>query len=526
MSAKPAYLYDTTLRDGTQGEGFQLSVLDKLRIAERLDAFGIDFIEGGWPGSNPKDVEFFREAKSLKLKHAKLAAFGSTRRANTPVGDDPQVALLLEAETPVVTIFGKSWELHVTEVLRTTVEENRAMIRDTVAHLVKHGREVMYDAEHFFDGYKDSPEHALSTLEAAAEGGAACLVLCDTNGGTLPDEIVQICAAVRERLPNVPFGIHTHNDCELAVANAVAAVKAGATQVQGTINGYGERTGNCNLTSVIPILQLKLGMPVVSRLEKLRDLSYFVDDVSNNPHFARAAFVGRTAFAHKGGMHVNAVQKLARSYEHIEPASVGNEQNILVSELSGQSNILIKAGELGLPLEKGSAEASAVLKRVKELENEGYSFEAAGGSLELLIRRELGNHARPFDLTEYHTSFRQYRDGHPPVCEATVKLMVDGTPELTVAEGRGVVNALDLALRKALLPFFPEISEVSLVDYKVRIIDSHDATAAKTRVLIVSTDGENNWGTVGVSENIIEASWLALVDGIDLFLQRRRVAGS
>ncbi len=524
MSAKPAYLYDTTLRDGTQGEGFQLSVLDKLRIAERLDAFGIDFIEGGWPGSNPKDVEFFREAKSLKLKHAKLAAFGSTRRANTPVGDDPQVALLLEAETPVVTIFGKSWELHVTEVLRTTVEENRAMIRDTVAHLVKHGREVMYDAEHFFDGYKDSPEHALSTLEAAAEGGAACLVLCDTNGGTLPDEIVQICAAVRERLPDVPFGIHTHNDCELAVANAVAAVKAGATQVQGTINGYGERTGNCNLTSVIPILQLKLGIPVVSRLEKLRDLSYFVDDVSNNPHFARAAFVGRTAFAHKGGMHVNAVQKLARSYEHIEPASVGNEQNILVSELSGQSNILIKAGELGLPLEKGSAEASAVLKRVKELENEGYSFEAAGGSLELLIRRELGNHARPFDLTEYHTSFRQYRDGHPPVCEATVKLMVDGTPELTVAEGRGVVNALDLALRKALLPFFPEISEVSLVDYKVRIIDSHDATAAKTRVLIVSTDGENNWGTVGVSENIIEASWLALVDGIDLFLQRRRVA--
>ena len=526
MSAKPAYLYDTTLRDGTQGEGFQLSVFDKLRIAERLDAFGIDFIEGGWPGSNPKDVEFFREAKSLKLKHAKLAAFGSTRRANTPVGDDPQVALLLEAETPVVTIFGKSWELHVTEVLRTTVEENRAMIRDTVAHLVKHGREVRYDAEHFFDGYKDSPEHALSTLEAAADGGAACLVLCDTNGGTLPDEIVQICAAVRERLPNVPFGIHTHNDCELAVANAVAAVKAGATQVQGTINGYGERTGNCNLTSVIPILQLKLGMPVVSRLEKLRDLSYFVDDVSNNPHFARAAFVGRTAFAHKGGMHVNAVQKLARSYEHIEPASVGNEQNILVSELSGQSNILIKAGELGLPLEKGSAEASAVLKRVKELENEGYSFEAAGGSLELLIRRELGNHARPFDLTEYHTSFRQYRDGHPPVCEATVKLMVDGTPELTVAEGRGVVNALDLALRKALLPFFPEISEVSLVDYKVRIIDSHDATAAKTRVLIVSTDGENNWGTVGVSENIIEASWLALVDGIDLFLQRRRVAGS
>lgn len=521
MSAKPVFLYDTTLRDGTQGEGFQLSGLDKLRIAKRLDEFGIDYIEGGWPGSNPKDIEFFREAKSLKLKHAKLAAFGSTRRADITVEEDPQVRLLLEAETPVVTIFGKSWELQVTEVLRTTVGENQAMIRDTVAHLVKHGREVIYDAEHFFDGYKDSPAHALATLQAAADGGAACLVLCDTNGGTLPDEITEICEAVRNHLPDTPVGIHTHNDCELAVANAVAAVDAGATQVQGTINGYGERTGNCNLTSVIPILQLKMGMTVVPHLEQLRDLSYFVDDVSNNPHFARAAFIGRTAFAHKGGMHVNAVQKLARSYEHIVPGSVGNSQNILVSELSGQSNILIKAEELGIPLEKGSPEASAILRRIKELENDGYSYEAAGGSLALLIHRELGSYFKAFDLTEYHTSFRQYRDGHPPVCEATVKITVDGTPELTVAEGHGVVNALDLALRKALMPFYPEITGVSLVDYKVRILDGHDATAAKTRVLIVSTDGESTWGTVGVSENIIEASWLALVDGIDLFLQRR-----
>jgi 2-isopropylmalate synthase len=522
MSSKPVFLYDTTLRDGTQGEGFQLSGLDKLRIAKRLDEFGIDYIEGGWPGSNPKDIEFFREAKNLKLKHAKLAAFGSTRRADTPVGEDPQVRLLLEAETPVVTIFGKSWELQVTEVLRTTVEENQAMIRDTVVHLVKHGREVIYDAEHFFDGYKDSPQHALNTLKAAAEGGAACLVLCDTNGGTLPAEIAEICAAVKKHLPDTPIGIHPHNDCELAVANAVAAINAGATQVQGTINGYGERTGNCNLTSVIPILQLKMGMAVVPHLEKLRELSYFVDDVSNNPHFARAAFIGRTAFAHKGGMHVNAVQKLARSYEHIVPGSVGNSQNILVSELSGQSNILIKAEELGIKLEKGAPEAGAILRRVKELENDGYSYEAAGGSLELLIRRELGTYQKPFDLTEYHTSFRQYRDGHPPVCEATVKLSVEGTPELTVAEGHGVVNALDLALRKALLPFYPEIAGVSLVDYKVRILDGHDATAAKTRVLIVSTDGESSWGTVGVSDNIIEASWLALVDGIDLFLQRRK----
>lgn len=522
MSSKPVFLYDTTLRDGTQGEGFQLSGLDKLRIAKRLDEFGIDYIEGGWPGSNPKDIEFFREAKNLKLKHAKLAAFGSTRRADTAVEQDPQVRLLLEAETPVVTIFGKSWELQVTEVLRTTVEENQAMIRDTVAYLAKHGREVIYDAEHFFDGYKDSPTHALATLQAAAEGGAACLVLCDTNGGTLPFEVMEICEAVKKHLPGTPIGIHTHNDCELAVANAIASVKAGATQIQGTINGYGERTGNCNLTSVIPILQLKMDMPVVPHLEQLRDLSYFVDDVSNNPHFARAAFVGRTAFAHKGGMHVNAVQKLARSYEHIVPGSVGNSQNILVSELSGQSNILIKAEELGIPLEKGSPEASAILRRVKELENEGYSYEAAGGSLEILIRRELGTYQKPFDLTEYHTSFRQYRDGHPPVCEATVKLSVNGTPELTVAEGHGVVNALDLALRKALLPFYPEISNVSLADYKVRILDGHDATAAKTRVLIVSTDGESTWGTVGVSDNIIEASWLALVDGIDLFLQRKK----
>lgn len=521
-SNKPVFLYDTTLRDGTQGEGFQLSGLDKLRIAERLDQFGIDYIEGGWPGSNPKDVEFFREAKKLKLTHAKLAAFGSTRRADVAVEQDPQVALLLDAETPVVTIFGKSWDLHVTEVLRTTVEENQAMIRDTVAYLKKHGREVVYDAEHFFDGFKANNAHALATLQAAADGGADILVLCDTNGGTLPHEVAEICQAVRQHIPSVPIGIHTHNDCELAVANAVASVQAGAVQVQGTINGYGERTGNCNLTSLIPILQLKMNLEVTPHLAKMQDLSYFVDDVSNNPHFARAPFVGRTAFAHKGGMHVNAVQKLARSYEHIRPEEVGNSQNILVSELAGQSNILIKAEQMGLPLEKGSAAAKNLLQTVKELENVGYSFEAAGGSLELLIRKETGAYQKPFDLKEYHTSFRQYRDGHSPVCEATVKVFVNDTPEYTVAEGHGVVNALDVALRKALLSFYPELARVTLVDYKVRILDGHDATASKTRVLIVCTDGENNWGTVGVSENIIEASWIALVDGLDLFLQRCR----
>lgn len=518
---KRVRIYDTTLRDGTQGEGFFLSGLDKIRIAQRLDEFGIDYIEGGWPGSNPKDIEFFKEAAKLKWNHAKIAAFGSTRRADLAVEDDPQVQLLLDAATPVVTIFGKSWLLQVTEVLRTTRPENQAMIRDTVRHLKAAGREVVYDAEHFFDGFKDDAEYALGTLKAAAEGGADFLVLCDTNGGCLPTEVKTICERVRTEIPEVAMGIHTHNDCELAVANAVAAVEAGALHVQGTINGYGERTGNCNLTSVIPILELKMGLKAVADLTKMRELSYFVDDVSNNPHFARAAFIGRTAFAHKGGMHVNAVQKLARTYEHIRPEEVGNEQQILVSELSGQSNILMKAEQLGLPLAKGSAEALAVLGKVKEMEQAGYSFEAAGGSLELLIRQELGQHERPWRLKEYHCSFRQYRDGHNPVCEATVKLEVNGVAEYTVAEGHGVVNALDRALRKALLPFFPEIDEVSLVDYKVRILDGGDATASKTRVLIVHSDGETSWGTVGVSDSIIEASWTALNDGIDLFLQRR-----
>ena len=519
---KAVTIYDTTLRDGTQGEGFSLSGLDKLRLARVFDEFGVDYIEGGWPGSNPKDIEFFEKAKTLDLKHAKVAAFGSTRRADMKVEEDPQIRLLLEAETPVVTIFGKSWDLHVTEVLKTTLDENREMVRDSVRYLKAAGREVVYDAEHFFDGYKANPEYALSTLEAAADGGADILVLCETNGGCLPSEITAICEVVRARIPGTPFGIHTHDDCDLGVANAVAAVEAGAVQVQGTIKGYGERTGNCNLTSVIPILELKMGKPVVPDLSRLRELSYFVDDISNNPHFARAPFVGRTAFAHKGGMHVNAVEKVAHSYEHIEPELVGNRQNILVSELSGQSNILIKAEQLGVGLEKGSAEAKAVLAKVKELEKEGYSYEAAGGSLELLIRRETREYRKPWALSEYHCSFRQYRDGHPPVCEATVKLQIDGHKEYTAAEGHGVVNALDKALRKAVRPYFPAIDDVKLVDYKVRIIEGEVATAAKTRVLIGHSDGEHIWGTVGVSDSIIEASWIALTDGMDLFLQRQR----
>ena len=513
-------IYDTTLRDGTQGEGFSLSGLDKIRIAKRLDEFGVDYIEGGWPGSNPKDIEFFKAASQETWNHAKIAAFGSTRRADLAVEDDPQVQLLIDAGTPVITIFGKSWELQVTEVLRTTAEENQAMIRDTCRYLKEAGREVVYDAEHFFDGYKDGSEHAMATLRAAVEGGADWLVLCDTNGGCLPSEIAEISRVVREAFPEVPLGIHTHNDCELGVANAIASVDAGATQVQGTINGYGERTGNCNLTSVIPILELKMGRKAVADVSGMRDLSFFVDDVSNNPHFARAAFVGRTAFAHKGGMHVNAVQKLARTYEHIEPGKVGNEQQILVSELSGQSNILMKAEQLGIQLEKGSDEAKAILTEVKALEQAGYSFEAAGGSLELLVRRMLGESSRSWNLHEYQCSFRKYKDGHAPVCEATVKLDVGDKTSHTASTGHGVVNALDGALRKALTPFFPQLEKIQLVDYKVRIIDGEEATAAKTRVLIVHTDGEATWGTVGVSDSIIEASWIALTDGLELFLQK------
>ena len=513
-------IYDTTLRDGTQGEGFSLSGLDKIRIAKRLDGFGVDYIEGGWPGSNPKDIEFFKAASQETWNHAKIAAFGSTRRADLAVEDDPQVQLLIDAATPVITIFGKSWELQVTEVLRTTAEENQAMIRDTCRYLKQAEREVVYDAEHFFDGYKDGSEHAMATLRAAVEGGADWLVLCDTNGGCLPSEIAEISRVVREAFPEVPLGIHTHNDCELGVANAIASVDAGATQVQGTINGYGERTGNCNLTSVIPILELKMGRKAVADVSGMRDLSFFVDDVANNPHFARAAFVGRTAFAHKGGMHVNAVQKLARTYEHIEPGQVGNEQQILVSELSGQSNILMKAEQLGIQLEKGSDEAKAILTEVKALEQAGYSFEAAGGSLELLVRRMLGESSRSWNLHEYQCSFRKYKDGHAPVCEATVKLDVGDETSHTASTGHGVVNALDGALRKALTPFFPQLEKIQLIDYKVRIIDGEEATAAKTRVLIVHTDGEATWGTVGVSDSIIEASWIALTDGLELFLQK------
>ncbi len=509
-------IYDTTLRDGTQAEGVNFSVSDKLRIAEKLDAFGVHYIEGGWPASNPKDMEFFVESRKHTFKHARVAAFGSTRRAHTNVEKDPQVQLLLEAHTPAVTIFGKSWLLHVREALKTTPEENLAMIGDTIRYLKSKKKEVIYDAEHFFDGYKDDSEYALRTISAAAEAGADYIVLCDTNGGSLPSEVSAITDAVISTLPDAKIGIHTHDDAGMGVANALAAIEAGALQVQGTINGYGERTGNCNLTTVIPNLVLKLKRNSIppSNLKHLSELSAFVDDLANMRPNVRAPYVGAASFAHKGGIHVSAVQKNARSYEHIEPELVGNKQRVLVSELSGRSNVLVKARELGFHFDKDDPRVKEILNELKKLEHEGYAFEAADASFELLIKKVL-QHRKPFfDLIEYHVSMRKKAEDDG-VCEATIKVSVKGEVEHTAAEGDGPVNALDSALRAALVKFYPQIKDVKLTDYKVRILDSKTGTAAKTRVLIESTDGKSEWGTVGVSDNIIDASWHALVDSIE-----------
>jgi len=412
-------LYDTTLRDGTQGEGLNFSSLDKIRVAQELDAFGMHYIEGGWPGSNPKDVSFFKRAADLEWKHARIAAFGSTRRKNVEVDDDPQVQLLLDAKTPVITFFGKSWRLHVTDVLATTEEENQAMIRDTARFLKEHDREVIYDAEHFFDGYKNSADHALATLVAAKEGGADWLVLCDTNGGTMPDEVASITEVVVREL-GVPVGIHAHDDTGVGVANSLASVRSGATLVQGTVNGYGERVGNGNLTTIIPNLQLKMNRPVVEDISRLSHLAHFVDDLANNDHNIRAPYVGATAFAHKGGMHVNAVQKIAHSFEHIPPKTVGNRQRILISELSGQSNVLMKAEELGIHVKKGSPEAKEILTNLKVLGEQGYEFEAAEASFELLIRKHLSTYHPFFDLLEYHCTFRRDGEENYTGCSATV----------------------------------------------------------------------------------------------------------
>ncbi|GAT33895.1 2-isopropylmalate synthase [Terrimicrobium sacchariphilum] len=516
MSQKTVSIYDTTLRDGTQGTGISFSVLDKIRVAQRLDAFGIDYIEGGWPGSNPRDAAFFEEAAKQEWKHAKIAAFGMTRRGRISVEEDSQVRMLLAAETPVVTIVGKTWPLHVTEVFGVCLEENLAMIADTVKYLKAHGREVFYDAEHFFDSYREDPAYSLATIKAAKDAGADLVILCDTNGGSLPGFVGEVTRTAVAHL-GASVGIHTHNDSGLGVANALAAVEAGASQVQGTINGYGERVGNCNLVSVIPTLQLKYNIPVVPDLTQMREVSVFVDELANVPHDIRAPYVGAAAFTHKGGLHVHAVQKLARTYEHIDPSLVGNRQTIVVSDMSGQTNVLMRAKALGFELEKGSAQVSEILTKIKAAENEGYEFEAAEGSFNLLIRKALGLYRPLFELKEYHCNYRNLGTNGSDLCEATVKLIVGGVPEYTVAEGDGPVNALDAALRKALRPFYPWIDTLRLTDYKVRIVDGARGTAARTRVLIESTDGNTNWGTVGVSDNIIQASWEALVDSYEFF---------
>jgi 2-isopropylmalate synthase len=507
-------IYDTTLRDGSQGEGVNFSLQDKLLITRRLDELGVDYIEGGYPLSNPKDAAYFREVRNLDLQHARVVAFGMTRRRDTRPADDVGMRALIDAETGVVTIVGKTWDLHVREVLGVSLDENLRMISDSISVIGRAGREAIYDAEHFFDGYKRNPEYALQTLEAAASAGAAWIVLCDTNGGSLPHDIANAVKEVRARL-DIPIGIHTHNDGELAVANTLAAVEQGATQVQGTINGIGERCGNVDLCSVIANLALKYpGIELLQSgsLAHLTEVSRYVYETANMNFRPGQPFVGSSAFAHKGGMHVHAVRKIASSYEHIDPCSVGNERKILVSELSGRSNIAEKLA--GNSVEADSQLLAAVLDEVQKREHEGYQFEAAEASFLLLVEKLAGRHQPSFQLLGYRVSVEN-APGVGPRNEATVKLKVGSVIEHTVSEGDGPVNALDGALRKALTRHFPNLASMSLVDYKVRVINERAGSAARVRVVIESTDHDTVWGTVGVSENIIDASWIALVDAIE-----------
>ncbi|HVR86694.1 MAG TPA: citramalate synthase [Planctomycetota bacterium] len=527
--ARLVKIYDTTLRDGTQGEGVNFSMEDKVRIARRLDQFGVHYIEGGWPGSNPKDVRFFQEMQGITLKNSKLAAFGSTRRPNTPAAADANLKRLIEARTAVTTIYGKSWDFQVKEALNTTPEENLAMIADSVAFLLPHFEEVIYDAEHFFDGFKSSKEYAIKSLLAAEASGAKCLVLCDTNGGTMPHDLVEIVREVKKRV-KAPLGIHVHNDGECAVANSMAAVMEGIDHVQGTINGVGERCGNANLCSIIPNLMLKLNLDAIagSKLAELRELSRFVSEMYNRQPFNHQPYVGDSAFAHKGGMHVAAVTKHPQTYEHVNPELVGNHRRVLVSELAGQSNVLWKAAQSGIDLNKNTPETRQILERLKDLENQGYEFEGAEASFELLMEHARGRRVSNFELEGWRVVVEKRGDA-PPVSEATIKLSVKGIPEHTAAEGNGPVSALDAALRKALDQFYPNLKSMSLRDYKVRILEGTAGTSAKTRVLITSGDGHETWGTVGVGHNIIEASWQALVDSVDYKLrmdERRAKQGS
>ncbi|WAH36221.1 citramalate synthase [Alicyclobacillus dauci] len=514
-------LLDTTLRDGMQGEGISLTVADKLRIAEKLDQLGIAYIEGGFPAANPKDQEFFQHALTLPLKHAKLTAFGSTRRPTGTAKEDEGLRALIDSGAPVITIVGKAWDFHVTEALRLPFEANLDMIEDSVRWLKEHDREVIFDAEHFFDGYQHNPDYAIATLQAAVKGGVDFVTLCDTNGGTLPGQVGEIVKRVCE-LVSVPVGVHTHNDCELAVANTLAAVTAGATMVHGTINGIGERCGNANLASIIPNLELKMGkscLPSPDHLRLLTQTSRFVGEIANLVPHSYQPFVGHSAFAHKGGIHVSAIARNPDTYEHVRPDLVGNERRILVSELSGLSNLQHRAAELGFDVEHRKDDVRALLAQIKELEYQGYQFEGAEASEELLFVKALGEYRDWFEFDFMRVEATKGNDS-TIISQAIIKLSVDGEMVHTVAEGNGPVNALDAALRKALQPFYPSIKTMHLTDYKVRVLDEKDGTAAKVRVLIESTDGSRVWRTIGVSENVIEASWEALVDSMNYFLVR------
>ena len=508
-------LYDTTLRDGSQGEGISFSVSDKLRIAAKIDMLGVGYIEGGWPGSNPKDMEFFKRAKRLKLNNAKIVAFGSTKRAGSSAEEDSNVKSLLRADTEIITIFGKSWDLHVKEVLKISLDENLKLIEETIKYLVSKKRRVFYDAEHFFDGYIRNPKYALETVSVAESSGAQMVVLCDTNGGIITSEVFKIVEDVKARL-KAPLGIHVHNDSEMAVANTIAAIQAGCTHAQGTINGYGERCGNANLISIIANLKTKMGIDCISdiNLRELSEVSKYVSELCNLKHMDNQPFVGNSAFAHKGGVHVDAILKNPVTYEHIEPSKVGNRRRILISELSGKASVVSKAKELDLDLKKDSESLMKILNLVQDMEHKGYHYETAEASLELLMKRAMKELKDFFQLQDFRVIVEK-RPRRKITSEATIKVKVKGSLEHTASLGDGPVNALDNALRKALKDFYPSLADMHLSDYKVRVLDEKEGTAAKVRVLIQSQDKKDSWWTVGVSENIIEASWQALVDSIE-----------
>jgi len=509
-------IYDTTLRDGAQSEDVSFSIEDKLRITEKLDEFGVHYIEGGWPGSSPKETEFFKKAKKLRLRSSTLVAFGSTIRPRHTPSEDHLLKALLEADTEVITIYGKTWDFHVKEALRCSLDENLRIIYESISYLKKRVSTVFFDAEHFFDGYKRNPEYALKCIKEAESAGADRVILCDTNGGCLPFQISEIVREVRKVI-KVPLGIHAHNDSDCAVANSIAAIQEGVIQVQGTINGLGERCGNANLCSIIPNLQLKLGYECVpdNNLKKLREVSRFVNEIANLRHFKRQPFVGDSAFAHKAGVHVSAILKNPETYEHIRPELVGNSQRVLLSDLAGKSNIIRKAQEFGIKLDPDSPELKELVAILKDLENQGFQFEAAEASFELLMKKHLGLYRKFFDLLGFRVIVEKRRDEGEPLSEATIMVKVAGHVEHTAATGDGPVNALDNALRKALEKFYPVLKNVKLHDYKVRVLQPGKGTAAKVRVLVESGDAQERWGTVGVSENIIEASWQALVDSIE-----------